>query len=396
MLCADARAVWNLGVEQFEFAARYRPYRTGRRVQWPSHHERDRQLTEARRVEGWIGDGSRMVQTQALRDLEQAFQNWWKRPDHFRRPTFRSAKDGGGFNVTDLAERITFRKMPDGSKEPAGVRLAAVSKINRRWATIRVPTLGVVRFRLTRPFDELRSAKSARVTVDKIGRWHVSFLVELRPVNRTPTGRSVGVDRGVKNSLATSDGMFEHAPTLSPGEQDEFLRRQIAFSTADRNDPLRRTHHQAIRRTHARLRDRRKNWIEQTTTDLIRQYDLIVVERLNVAGMTRSAAGTVDDPGVNVRAKAGLNRAILAQCWSEWLTRLKQKAELSNVTVIEVPARNTSRRCHHCKRTHKNNRENQASFLCVHCGHEDHADINAAKNILEKAGTRPEPLEPAA
>ncbi|NED52266.1 transposase, partial [Micromonospora aurantiaca] len=68
----------------------------------------------------------------------------------------------------------------------------------------------------------------------------------------------------------------------------------------------------AIARLKARETDRRKDWVEKTTTDLARRFDVIAVEDLNVAAMTRSAKGTLEAPGVNVRQKAGLNRGILA------------------------------------------------------------------------------------
>ena len=99
-------------------------------------------------------------------------------------------------------------------------------------------------------------------------------------------------------------------------------------------------------------------------------------------GMTRTARGTVDKPGVNVTQKAALNRQILAQSWGRWLHRLRQKADLAGVAVVRVSAQNTSRRCHACGHTAPENRDNQAVFECVSCGHRDHADTNAARNIL--------------
>ena len=109
-----------------------------------------------------------------------------------------------------------------------------------------------------------------------------------------------------------------------------------------------------------------------------------------------------DQPGAfrpnGARAKAGLNRAILAQCWGEFLTRLKQKAALAGVDVIEVDPRHTSQQCKACGHTAPENRENQAEFRCVQCGHEQHADTNAACNILARglvkneARTGPEAL----
>lgn len=399
-LCGDARAVWNLGVEQFEFAARYRPYRVGKRGSWPNEVTRGRDLSEARRVKGWIRDGSSMVQQQALRDLAKAFQNWWDRPDHFRRPTFRKAGANEGFNVTDVQPRVMNRKDKTTGTVRQVTRAGKLFKINNKWATINLPDIGPVRFRLTRTFGSIEASRSARITLDRSGRWHVSFAGPPAPIRRTPTGRAVGVDRGVANTIAFSTGELGHAPGLSEGEQTEFLRRKVALSNAPRGSAERDIHKRAVAKTYARLADRRKDWVEKSTTALVVEFDVIVVEKLHIVNMVRSAKGTIEDPGVNVRAKSGLNRAILAQCWGLWLQRLKQKAALCGVEVIEVPARNTSRRCHSCGHTAKGNRESQARFRCQNCGHEDHADINAAKNILTRGlpvgWTSPEPLGDAA
>lgn len=365
--CADARFVWNLGVERLEFGRRY-----ARRSFAPDPTSRD--LADARAV-SWLAEGSSSVQQQALRDFQQALKNW--RGKSHRRPRWRRAKDGQGFCVRDVK----------------------VEKLNRHWAQVQVPKHGPnratwLRFRLSRqlPADH----GMCRVTLDRAGRWHVAFAATPASTDREQTGSIVGIDRGVKNTLATSNGDMVHAPGLSEGEQAEFLRRQAEFSACKRTDPMRDVHRKAIARTYARLADRRRNWVEQTTTQLVCDHDVIVVERLNVRGMVRSAKGTEADPGVNVRAKSALNRAILAQCWGLWLRRLKEKAALCGVEVVEVPAANTSRRCNSCGHISKANRESQAKFACEKCGHEDHADTNAARNILERWPGRGQKLKVAA
>ena len=128
--------------------------------------------------------------------------------------------------------------------------------------------------------------------------------------------------------------------------------------------------------------DRRRDWIEQTTTGLVRGYDLIAVEDLKVKRMVRSAAGTVESPGTNVAAKRGLNRAISAQAWAMIRRRLCDKAATCGVVVVAVDPRGTSLRCAACGHTSTDNRESQAVFRCRGCGHQANADINAAHNIL--------------
>lgn len=368
--CRDAAVVFNLAVEQQEFHDRYR--RSTNYVPFPSSVD----LAEARAV-SFLGAGSSSVQQQALRDYAAAIMRWSKACDTARqkgrrcpgRPSFRRQKDGQGFVIRDVK----------------------VQKLNRHWSQVQVPKHDEhgkatwIRFSLSRPLPPKYT--TVRVTLDRDGRWFVSFTAPPKVLDREQTGSIVGIDRGVANSIATSDGEFDHAPTLSPGEQAWHVKAQQRFSAAPPRSAERAKWKACRARSYAKLADRRNDWIEQTTTRLVREHDVIVVEDLNIIGMVHSAKGTVDKPGRNVAAKSGLNRAILAQCWGKFLQRLKQKAELAGVLVIEVPARNTSRRCHECGHTSPANRESQAVFVCVDCGHQAHADTNAARNIRERGWT---------
>ncbi len=133
----------------------------------------------------------------------------------------------------------------------------------------------------------------------------------------------------------------------------------------------------------AREVDRRKDWIEKATTKLAHDYDTIVIEDLKVKNMTKSAKGTLSNPGKNVRQKAGLNRSILSQGWGIFRRRLTDKATNATtpVTIVVINPVYTSQRCSKCGHTEKKNRKSQAVFSCQSCGHIDNADVNAAKNI---------------
>ena len=96
--------------------------------------------------------------------------------------------------------------------------------------------------------------------------------------------------------------------------------------------------------------------------------------------MTRSARGTRKNPGTNVQAKAGLNRAILETGWSSLRAMLAYKAP----RLIAVDPRHTSQTCAACGHVDARSRPSQAHFHCVRCAHEDHADLNAARNIRRR------------
>jgi putative transposase len=100
--------------------------------------------------------------------------------------------------------------------------------------------------------------------------------------------------------------------------------------------------------------------------------------------MSRSAKGTVEAPGKRVRQKAGLNRGILDQAWGEFARQLEYKAQAVGGAVVYVNPAYSSQGCNVCGHVDKANRKTQASFLCMACGHAEHADIHAAKNILQR------------
>jgi transposase len=340
--------VWNLAVEQH---AHWRPGRSSA----PNYYEQARQLTEARAEFEWLAVGSQTVQQQALRDFQQALANFF-RGTH-RKPTWRKAGQHEGFRQV-------------------AVRAGHVQRLNRKMGRVWVPKVGWVRFRWTRAVAA--GMKSYRVTRDRSGRWHVGFAVVPAPIAAPGTGAVVGVDRGVTVSAALSTGELLYCPGLSDREQRRLRKLQRRLARAERGSNRRARLKTAIAKVKARVVDRRKDWVEKTTTDLDRRYDLIRFEDLNVVGMTRSARGTIDQPGRGVSAKAGLNRGILAAGWGQLAARLEHKAP---GRVQKVNAAFTSQACSVCGHYTPDNRESQAVFRCVACGHQANADVNAARNI---------------
>lgn len=136
---------------------------------------------------------------------------------------------------------------------------------------------------------------------------------------------------------------------------------------------------------------RRNDWIEKTTTRLARENILVVMEDLDIQAMTRKPKPKPDPakPGQylhnGAKAKAGLDRSILSNCWGHTLKRLNDKTAANGGKLVIVPAAYTSQTCHKCGHVAKGNRESQAVFHCVECGYRANADVNAAENILSRA-----------
>ncbi|MGW5413950.1 RNA-guided endonuclease InsQ/TnpB family protein [Actinomadura geliboluensis] len=350
--CSHARYVWNLAVEQHAWW-------TPRRGSAPGFAVQCRQLTEARAANPWLAAGSIIVQQQALKDYAQAMSNFFG--GSHRRPTWRKAGLHEGFRIVAV--------------KPGDVR-----RLSRRTGEVRVPKVGWVRFRWSRAVPD--GVKSFRVARDRAGRWHVAFAHVPNPVPAPGNGEAVGVDRGVAVSAALSTGETRAVPGLTDAEAKQLKRLLRRLARARRGSNRRARVKAAIARLRARETDRRKDWVEKTSTDLARRFDVIAVEDLNVRGMTRSAKGTIDAPGTNVRQKAGLNRSILASGWARLAARLEHKAP---GRVVRVNPAYTSQTCNTCGHRAPGNRESQAVFRCVACGHRVNADVNAACNIRDTA-----------
>jgi putative transposase len=363
MHCHHHRLIYNTGLTQRQYWTHAKRHYK----QTITTASQMRELAAARQDPDldWLKNGSSVVHQGALRDLDRAYANFFAGRAGYPRPKRKHAARHV-FTVRDLR----------------------VIKYNRKWAGVHLPKIGYARFRLTRPFRTITAATSARVTLHG-GHWHISFTTTpAAPVSelREPTGAAVGIDRGVANSVATSDGEFAHAPGFSAGEQERFLALQRRLSRQRNKASKRRarTRH-SLAVMHRRLRDRRKDWIEQTTTRLASVYDRVVLEDLNTTGMTKRPAPKPDPAQAaaflpnQARAKAALNRAILASCWGGLATRLRDKT-----TVITINPRHTSQECRMCGHTEASNRESQAVFCCRKCGHAEHADANAACVILQR------------
>ncbi|MFD3402636.1 RNA-guided endonuclease InsQ/TnpB family protein [Kribbella sp. NPDC058693] len=350
--CAHARYIWNLANEQWSM---------WRRDLGPTPRfvEQTRQLAEARGAFDWLRAGSSTVQQQALRDFDQACRNYFA--GTHGRPTWRTAGRHEGFRIV-------------------GPQAGRVEQLSGKSARVLIPKVGWVHFRLSR---SLPRAKSYRINRDRAGRWHIAFAAVPPTIPPPNTGAIVGVDRGVTVSAALSTGELLNCPRLSTSESRHLTHLQRRLARAEPGSNRRRRVRTAIAKLHARATDRRKDWVEKLSTQLARRFDVIRVEDLKVAQLTRRPRPKPDPLRRGVflpnkrRAKAGLNREILASAWGLLVRRLEDKA---GGRVEKVNPAYTSQTCSRCGHCTPENRESQA-FRCMSCGHRDHADINAAVNI---------------
>jgi putative transposase len=349
--CAHARYIWNLAVEQH---SHWRPGRTSA----PGYLEQCRQLTQARAEYPWLRAGSQTVQQQALRDFAQAMAAFFDPQNRAGRPSWRKAGRDEGFRIVGRGSQWKVRRVS--------------RKIGQVW----VPKAGWVRFRWSRPVPP--DVKSYRVTMDRAGRWHVAFAVVPGTIPAPGNSKVIGIDRGIAVSAALSTGHLLHAPGLTARERNRLRGLEKKLARAERGSKRRSRVRVAIARLKVHETDRRKDWAEKLSTDLARRFDVIRVEDLKIGNMTRSAKGSRERPGRNVRAKAGLNRGILRSGWGLLVRRLEDKAP---GRVEKVSPAYTSQTCSGCGHRDPESRESQSRFWCHACGLIVNADVNAARNI---------------
>jgi len=304
----------------------------------------------------WLSDAPVHPLQQTLKDLERAYANFFAKCAAFPR-----------FKKKGMSDNIRY---PDPKQ----------IKIDQDNSRLFLPKLGWVRYHKSRDVEGVLR----NVTVSfSGGKWFISIQTEREVEQPThPATSIVGVDMGVANFAALSTGEITAPVDAFKRHTQRLARYQRAMSRKQkfsRNWTKAKAH---VQKLHTRIGNIRRDHLHKLSTMLSKNHAAIVIEDLQVRNMARSASGTVEQPGRNVRAKAGLNRSILDQGWFEFRRQLEYKQAWRGGIVVAVNPHNTSRTCPACGHVAKENRTTQSRFECVACGYTAHADVNAACNIL--------------
>ncbi|WP_201641770.1 RNA-guided endonuclease InsQ/TnpB family protein [Paraburkholderia metrosideri] len=333
-------------------------YEAGRK--FISYVEMAKQLTAWRNGSDtlWLKDAPTHPLQHALKDLERAYKNFFAKRAGF--PRFRKKGRSDSFRYPDPKQ---FR----------------IDQANSR---IFLPKLGWLRYRNSR--HALGTAKNVTVS-QSCGKWFVSIQTEREVGQTVPQATGVvGIDMGIARFATLSDGTF-YTPLNSFSRHEVRLRKaQRAMSRKAKFGKNWKKARARVQRIHARIGNARRDYLHKTTTTISQNHAMVCVEDLQVRNMSRSAAGSTERPGRNVRAKSGLNRAILDQGWCEFRRQLDYKLAWSGGFLIAVPPQNTSRTCPSCNHVSRNNRQTQSRFACMSCGYDNHADVVGAINVLER------------
>jgi len=255
-----------------------------------------------------------------------------------------------------------------------------MNQLSRKAGQVKLPKLGIIRFTKSREIE----GRIKHITISKnCNKWYIAFNCE-QSISQPETRQksSIGIDRGIKTFAQCSDGTT--ILSISPlkknlnrlGKLQRKLAKKKKFSSNWRKTKAK------IGKQHQYIANSRKDFLHKVSSQLAKSHSLIVMEALKTKDMSKSAKGTQENPGTNVKAKSGLNRSILDQGWYMFEQFLRYKLNWKGGELILINPKNTSVRCRICGYVSKENRIIQAEFFCLNCGHSENADVNASINIL--------------
>lgn len=302
----------------------------------------------------WLKESPSQPLQQSLKDLERGYRNFFQKRAAF--PRFKK------------------RGQKDAFRYPQGVKL---DQPNNRMS---LPKLGWIRYRNSR--EVIGEVKNVTVS-QSYGKWYVSIQTEYEVADRVHNAESIaGLDAGITKLATLSDGTVYQPVNSFKTSQRKLAVLQRQLSRKEKFSANWQKQKRKIQRLHSHIANIRRDYLHKVTSEISKNHAMIVIEDLKVTNMSKSAKGTSEQHGRNVRAKSGLNRSILDQGWYEMRRQLEYKQLWRGGQVLAIPPAYTSQRCACCGHTAKENRQTQSKFVCQVCGYTANADINGARNIL--------------
>ena len=309
----------------------------------------------------WLGLAPYHTLQQALKDLEKAFKNFFAERACY--PTRKKKGRGDSFRFPD----------------PKQIKL---DQSNDR---VFLPKLGWVRYRNSR--EVLGRVRNVTVS-NRNGKWFVSIQTMREVEQPVAQGEAVGIDMGVVRFATLSNGTVVPPLNIFKRSASELQKAQQAMSRKKKFSNNWKKAKARVQRIHVRIANARRDYLHKASTTISKNHAMVFVEDLKVSNMSRSAAGTVEQPGRKVKQKSGLNKAILDQGWAEFRRQLEYKMLWAGGVFLAVLPQNSSRTCPHCGHVSGDNRKSQAEFACVECGFQENADLVAAINVLRAGHAR--------
>jgi putative transposase len=308
-------------------------------------------LTEWRKSDDEASSLPVRLQRGTLKRLDEAYRGFFRRLRAKKKAGFPRFRGRGWFNS------FCFQSF------------SGISLQNGRMRFKGMP--GSLRIHAHRPIPSQNEIRRCIFRRDARG-WYVSLATRVLSAAPRSGDRRVGIDVGVRTLAVLSDGGF--VPSLRAARRAARRLRvlQRALARTAKGSRGRRIARNAVARGHAAIARQRANYLHQASARMVRDYDVIAVERMRIEPLARSF----------------LAKDVLDGSWRTFISMLRYKAEKAGARMIEVDSRNTSQDCSACSRRVPK-RLGDRYHRCSYCGLQIDRDLNAARNILNRAGVGP-------
>lgn len=343
----SCRYLYNVALEH-----RITAWQSGRKS--VSEFDQNMELPKCKKLEGfeWLGNVQSQVLQDVIKRVEVSYKNFYR---------------GAGF--PKWAKKHSY----------SSFRFPQITNFRIENNRIRLPKIGWVQLYYHRSIQ----GKVKQITIVKeINSWNVCVVCEIEPRPFKGEHQALGIDLGVARLATLSTGEHFDNPLFYKSYQDQLRRKQRKLSRqVKQSNSWYKTKHQ-IRKLHQKVRRCRSYYLHYVSHSITSRYNVVYMEDLKLKGMTRSAKGTLENPGKNVKQKNGLNRSLVDSGLGMLTNMIEYKTLHQLGAFHRVPAHYTSQTCPECGHTDKDNRKSQADFKCTCCSFAANADQVAAKNIL--------------
>lgn len=320
--------------------------------------EQCRQLTDARAELPEVAHIYRDIQTDALKRLDKAFDAFFRRLKSGETPGFPRFKGRDRYDSFGCARR---------ERDPFPIKGDKLT----------MPGVGTCRVRLSRTIEEMGRCRFVRI-IRRADGWYVQLVCEVtKPAPLPATGQSVGIDLGIESFATLSTGEQIENPRHVEKTAKKLAWSQRQLSRKVKGSANRRKARKKVALRHLKTARTRRHFHYQTALRIVRAFDFIAVEDLNIKGL----------------AGGMLAGSVASVAWGAFLLILIAKAEEAGRQVEKVDPRYTSQDCSGCGAREKK-LLSQREHCCTKCGLIAHRDHNAAINILLRArGPKVTPVE---
>ena len=303
-------------------------------------------LVAKKKEEGyeWLKEVNSQILISTLMNLETAYGNFFKKKSKF--PRFKSKKNKNSFQIPQHVS-LKEENVVQIPKFKEGLKFVKHRELK-----------GVI--------------KSATISKNPCGKYYISILCVIeKPTKHKKTGKSIGIDLGLKDFLITSEGQRYCNPKFTKKYEVRLTRKQRILSRKEKGSKGRDKARIAVAKVHEKITNSRNDMQHKVSSKLVKDYDLIAIEDLNVKGMIKNHK---------------LAKAISDVAWSSFVTKLKYKAQWNDKEVIVIdrffPSSKTCSCCDHVKEILS---LDERTWTCSKCNTIHDRDVNASKNILRRA-----------